>query len=460
MVFNVNSARLLACLTLLSHWSPVVWAQPCEDLDTQACALLEKSKPDLCQDNLLSQSACKRYCNFCPLQCYSCDSFNCNTTAACYPGEKCLTHTTISTIDGQKDILTKCSSPEECDGRLASVVIGRRQIGKRNMAVTCCSYDLCNDPAATTGSIRPTTGSQLHNANCPSDHIFDRLTSLCMKVMDTTQETFDHAQSMCQAIGDNLVIIDTHEKNVFIEDIIMHTSNEQVLMRGYWIGGRNHNDTVPKQFEWMNGTPFLYANWGSGDPDGNRNERCVVMLGPDMYKWSDTHCSNMFHYICERQIPLTAKQNDMSVSTTTAPPTTSQNTLSVCDTSGGFMLHEDGQTRLCIKLHSHYMDWSHARMTCTQQRSDLLVVDTNTKLTKVFNKTRGHKYWVGASVPNFTSDYTWVNGHLLTQGSSLWELGQPGEHQEACVLIEGTQPSLRGTTCTHTHLFVCERSLE
>ena len=37
----------------------------CDDVDTAACRLLENSKPDLCTDPVLSQSACPRYCKLC-----------------------------------------------------------------------------------------------------------------------------------------------------------------------------------------------------------------------------------------------------------------------------------------------------------------------------------------------------------------------------------------------------------
>ena len=49
---------------------------------------------------------------------------------------------------------------------------------------------------------------------------------MCIKIDESRLLNHADAQKACEAIGDHLVTIDTHEKTVFIENMILrHSSN-------------------------------------------------------------------------------------------------------------------------------------------------------------------------------------------------------------------------------------------
>ena len=81
----------------------------------------------------------------------------------------------------------------------------------------------------------------------------------------------------------------------------------------YWIGAYDkHDNTV---FYWPNGHKVYYTNWGGGDevahnkqPDDSHShpQNCVLLYGPDYYRWHDDQCKHTQHFICEDSSTLTA----------------------------------------------------------------------------------------------------------------------------------------------------------
>lgn len=100
---------------------------------------------------------------------------------------------------------------------------------------------------------------------------------------------FDARLSCIREGGDLLSIEDQSE-----QDFISRRRNGS-----YWIG---LSDTqVEGVFVWTDGTNYdtsQFKNWDNLEPNGHREENCVV-LGSH---WKDCPCSTLFLYICERKI--------------------------------------------------------------------------------------------------------------------------------------------------------------
>ncbi|XP_045162870.2 uncharacterized protein LOC123527468 [Mercenaria mercenaria] len=161
----IISLLALGVLAGISDGQPV---SNCTDLDTNACILFHKAKPNLCSIQTYSADSCKRFCGNCPLQCYMCptpvlDPNDCNTTTSCATGEKCLTKHLMAP-DGHHEYIMTCGSADICQGTslgFQSSVIGKRAMAdepdnnshqryERDILISCCDTDFCNMPTTAT----------------------------------------------------------------------------------------------------------------------------------------------------------------------------------------------------------------------------------------------------------------------------------------------------------------------
>ncbi|XP_045209740.2 uncharacterized protein LOC123561438 [Mercenaria mercenaria] len=155
-----------ACLFLAAQCSG-----QCDDIDTQACSLMAAQNPNLCNDPNLSNTACPKYCNKCPLICYHCDTSvrnytDCNTTRTCQIGEQCLLHQLVSSKDGHREYKMNCASLDVCDGK-GIMQSERRSLKSRNLVTQCCSSDLCNYPTSVVTAGTPSPSSSATKAGTP-----------------------------------------------------------------------------------------------------------------------------------------------------------------------------------------------------------------------------------------------------------------------------------------------------
>ncbi|KAH3825767.1 collagen alpha-1(XII) chain-like [Dreissena polymorpha] len=116
---------------------PVAAFSQYADVGTQAHQLRRQSNPDFA------------------LTCYHCEvsvlNFkDCNSTKACEQGNQCLLREMMSTVDGHHDYLMACGTAYDCDGGEMPFPVGKRDVNRRNIAVSCCSNNLCNTPPPPT----------------------------------------------------------------------------------------------------------------------------------------------------------------------------------------------------------------------------------------------------------------------------------------------------------------------
>ncbi|KAL4218189.1 hypothetical protein ACF0H5_022925 [Mactra antiquata] len=115
----------------------------CEDIDTIACADMI-SKGLMCNDPVLSKSACPLSCGLCGRACYSCQATASNVSACatttCHPGDMCLLKTKTSA--NHEETYTLGCGPSLICSKKRDV----SYIEERDIHITCCSGNLCNIP--------------------------------------------------------------------------------------------------------------------------------------------------------------------------------------------------------------------------------------------------------------------------------------------------------------------------
>jgi hypothetical protein len=116
----------------------------------------------------------------------------------------------------------------------------------------------------------------------------------------TGPATWANAQAACMALGGTLVKIESAAENQALVALIGQAD--------HFIGGTD--SATEMQWLWYDGTPFVYTNWRSGEPNdanGNFPEDCAIIEGDQGGTWDDRPCLDLpggqngeYAYLCER----------------------------------------------------------------------------------------------------------------------------------------------------------------
>jgi len=115
--------------------------------------------------------------------------------------------------------------------------------------------------------------------------------------------TWFQAQHACMREGANLASIPTSSVNYFIYQL---WKNSRVGGDLVFIGGYKPTDKASKyQWAWWDGTPFVYTNWKSGEPNNYKGfENCMSMRTTvtGHGQWNDYFCIKYTKpYICSKR---------------------------------------------------------------------------------------------------------------------------------------------------------------
>ncbi|KAH3692111.1 hypothetical protein DPMN_193923 [Dreissena polymorpha] len=215
----------------------------CADIDTAACQLMFARNPNICDDPNVGHTACPKFCNFCPLQCYDCnatalDYHQCDQTTFCAEEQVCMLKQLSSFFDGHNEYEMKCEEKKVCDGYGLSFSFGRRDVASRDLSVSCCDTDLCNYPQQPT-----TTTSTTTTAN-PSTTKATRSTTTAPII------TTDHG-SVCEV--DLVFVIDeststAHDRSDIIHFMRYVVTRLPVGPQGVHVGVGTFNTTSRERF--------------------------------------------------------------------------------------------------------------------------------------------------------------------------------------------------------------------
>jgi hypothetical protein len=107
-----------------------------------------------------------------------------------------------------------------------------------------------------------------------------------------TSVTWDEARDACVARGAPLVKIEDAAENGGIHDWMVVSNWDSDV----WIGLRDVGETV-MEWEWTDGTPMSYHNWGLGQPSSSE-EDCVEHVAANG-SWNDLVCEASRSFVCE-----------------------------------------------------------------------------------------------------------------------------------------------------------------
>lgn len=132
----------------------------------------------------------------------------------------------------------------------------------------------------------------------------------------TDSLTWEEAQTAAQAVGGNLVTINTAAEETWLKQTFGGTE-------GFWIGITDRR--VEGQFEWVNGEAVTYTNWAPGEPNNSGgNQDYGWMNFSATRQWDDNGATARLRGIIE--IPSTPPRGTIALE---------QNTYSVNEAGGG-----------------------------------------------------------------------------------------------------------------------------
>lgn len=102
---------------------------------------------------------------------------------------------------------------------------------------------------------------------------------------------WNSAKSACEALGSNLVVINSHTEQ---QALISQIPESQRA----WIG--MYRDPKDKsRWLWVDGLRPTYTHWYKGEPNSLHEECAEILTKAEGRKWNDRSCSVSIPYICE-----------------------------------------------------------------------------------------------------------------------------------------------------------------
>ena len=130
--------------------------------------------------------------------------------------------------------------------------------------------------------------------SCDGGWTLSASTGRCYKIVSLERD-WAEARAHCQGLGTNgdLASITDQETNELVYSLISDAGK-------YWVGG---TDAASEgAWQWSDGTPWVYTNWRSGQPDNSGGgQHYLFILGPgDVHgQWSDYEEYREMWSICQ-----------------------------------------------------------------------------------------------------------------------------------------------------------------
>ncbi|KAM8833470.1 uncharacterized protein ACB058_017393 isoform 1-T2 [Synchiropus picturatus] len=116
---------------------------------------------------------------------------------------------------------------------------------------------------------------------------------------DTPAKPWEEARNYCQQNGATLVVVDSREKQLALNEVI-YPSRSRVRL-GIWIG----LDDMEEEgiWRWPDRTRLVEGFWNDGEPNNLNQENCVeiTVIRENPFKsWNDCRCTQPRNWICEK----------------------------------------------------------------------------------------------------------------------------------------------------------------
>ncbi|XP_063422180.1 macrophage mannose receptor 1-like isoform X2 [Mytilus trossulus] len=254
------------------------------------------------------------------------------------------------------------------------------------------------------------------------------------------------ARTECQRRGGYLATVNSRDEQNFIQANLPRPMKGLFLGGSYWIGLSDR--VVENYFVWDDGTPVLYTNWNSKEPNNwrNMNEDCVSVWLQGR-GWNDMPCNTVSQgYVCRKGVQVVA--------------TTGQNPLFQGCTNPwrGY-----GFGASCYALldqnNAQRLTWQAAQASCQSKYKGQLAT-VNDRYVQSFLAsyidTRTDVFWIGLTDKSTPGTYSWIQGQ--TDYFTFWDNTHIGNEKNTCVAMRTTHPiGLWGNKqCTELHNYICE----
>ncbi|XP_033624617.1 macrophage mannose receptor 1-like [Asterias rubens] len=236
----------------------------------------------------------------------------------------------------------------------------------------------------------------------------------CYKIEDSDKAGFLGAMTNCQLAGGNLVIInDRYEQSLITSQLGLSSGSQ------FWIGLNDQH--TPGYYEWLDGAPLEYSNWGKGQPDDSKGACVFATTGKTAGLWSVYDCSTTMNYICEKR-----RAGFTTVRVITAPLTT--------PTNDDCPLDWVGYGSNCYKAFtpSPLLDFWDSENFCKNMGGNLASFHNKNNedyFIKMANITTDESYWIGFHDSTSEGGFEWTDGSPVEYTN--WHDGEPNDYDAA-----------------------------
>jgi hypothetical protein len=259
----------------------------------------------------------------------------------------------------------------------------------------------------------------------------------------TLAKNWTEAQRTCEAHGSNLVTITSPTANADLGSGGCFSAAPWNSWQCSWIGATDLREEG--SFEWANGAPFSYHNWGEHEPDtGTNNQNCAALChggsvaGYSGDFWIDLDCSDEYAFCCDQATfsldagtaPEDSFLNNLTVALAPAPPPDPDP-------------YED--RRLCF---STRLTWEDAQALCRDVDSNLLTIDTAEELEYLGRTVHFSPvpeswgidwkcFWTGLHDRGTEGNYEWISNARpsFTPPFGPFEAGNGQGEADDCVAL-------------------------
>ncbi|CAJ0919252.1 unnamed protein product, partial [Mesorhabditis belari] len=230
--------------------------------------------------------------------------------------------------------------------------------------------------------------------NCPFSFNYDSLLNGCLFVYRTNY-TYDQMETDCKGYGGHLVTSHNAFENSRLTSIISDYGFPRVFL-----GTRR--DAISGNFYNLDGTQFLYANWGAGQPLG---DDCATVDSNDNF-WYTMSCQNdRLPAICFVQQTVTTMPTVPPIGSTCPPGWSYYALTKYCYYVGNDATFYDAMQR-CSQMGS-----SLASVHSYQENSFIVGLTLGVTASCGTSDSYKNDVWLGGLYNN--GAWTWLDGSLL-----------------------------------------------
>jgi len=205
--------------------------------------------------------------------------------------------------------------------------------------------------------------------------------------------TWTEANEYCKLLGGHLATISDANEQTAIETLVSKSA-----WNLYYLGATDK--TTEGTWNWVDGTPWDYTNWNTGQPDDYQGAEDYLQIYNSNKKWNDlnNYFSENTGFVCE--IPFNETP-----------------TAQITNGKSSYLLFDQ------------YLSWEDAKIYCENLGGHLVTITSQEEQNAVYNLAmQGGKnqYWLGASygATGATNSWNWVTGESFSSYLN-WDVLQP-----------------------------------